>query len=145
MTDNTQPETKLPEPESRKTRYPRPVLFSAICGAALIYSFLMVMLFLAGLIKNRWLTHVLTDFFPDRLFTYSGTLFFTITGLTVHLLSMTGLILLIRLRRAGLYIFGAAIVLIITIPYIFGSGHWLSSIIFASMLILVSFFFKKLK
>jgi hypothetical protein len=144
MNNNPESATNEQQPKAKKSRYPRPLLFSALCGGALIYSVLMVMLFTAGLIKNRWLTNVLTDFFPDRFFTYAGTLFFTITGLVVHLISISGLILLIRLRRTGFYLFTSAIVLIIVVPYLYGSGNWLSGVIFTSLLILISFFFKKL-
>lgn len=128
-----------------KKNHTRPVFFSALVIAALLYSFLMSMLFLAGILKNRWLTNVMNDYFPERVFSDSGTLFFTITGLAVHLISITGLIFLIRLRRIGFYIFGIATVLLITIPYLYGAGNLVSSVIYAIVYILIGLYFKKMR
>lgn len=138
-------------PESDQTQeivkktHTRPVFYSALVSAALLYSFLMSVLFLAGILKNKWLTNVMNDYFPERVFSDSGTLFFTITGLVVHAISITGLIFLIRLRRIGYYIFGIATVLLITIPYLYGSGNLVSSVIYATVYILLGLYFKKMR
>jgi hypothetical protein len=145
MTDNPHTSHQKPETGKSKSRSSRPVLFSALCGAALIYSVLMSMIFLAGIVKNKWLTGVLTDFFPERVFSTSGTFFFTITGLVLHVTLITGIVLLIRLRRIGFYIYGSATLFIVAILYFYDSGNLISPLIFVSALILISFFFKKLK
>jgi hypothetical protein len=132
-------------PENLGKTYTRPVIYSALISAAFLYSFLMSLLFLAGILKNQWLTNVMNDYFPERVFTSSGTLFFTIIGLAVHAIAITGLVFLFRLRRLGFYIFGIATVLLITIPYLHGSGNLLSSVIYATVYILLGLYFKKMR
>jgi hypothetical protein len=141
---NSDPESDQTHEGVKKT-HTRPVFYSALISAALLYSFMMSLLFLAGILKNKWLTNVMNDYFPERVFSYSGTLFFTIAGLAIHAISITGLILLIRLRRIGFFVFGIATVLLIIIPYLYGSGNLVSSAIYATVYILIGIYFKKLR
>ena len=122
----------------------RPFFLTALCFAFLVYSGFLTLLFLFSIFSNKWLTDVLTDFLPEMIFTRTNVFLFSIAGFILYIISAFGVILMLRMKRAGFYLYLTATLVIILVPHFLGFGSWLATIILVFITLLFMIYIRKL-
>lgn len=128
-----------------QVKHQRPFLLSVLLLALFVYSGLMSLLFLLALIYTHWLTDVVNDYLGNTEVQQQGVLLLSVAGFILHLVSLTGIIFMLRMKRIGFYLFVTAVLLIIVLPFFFGYGSIYSAIIFLLTIIFLGFFYQKLR
>jgi hypothetical protein len=123
----------------------RPFMLSILCTAYMVYAGFIAVIFLVTLVKNTWFTNVLTDYFPTNEIKSSTVIIISLVALFVHLLGFAGAILMLKLKRIGFYLYLVSNVIIILVPHVLGYGSLYASGIFISLIILFSFFYRKMQ
>lgn len=131
------------EQEETGIRNTRPFFMSLLCIAAFVYSVVFALINITGILFRDWIISFLTDYIPEKHFDEGNILIVCITGTLLYALSFTGVIYMWKLKRPGFYIYGITTLLIIFIPYIFGLGNIITSVVLGLMLILFSLFYRR--
>jgi len=138
MKENNENEKEKPLPK-------RPFFLSILGTAYLVYAVFLTIVFLIAILRNVWITEVLTDYLPDISLTRMNVFVFSLAAMGLYILSGIGVIMMLRLKKAGFYLFLIATLLIILVPHLLGFGSWLATGIFIVVLLLFAIFLRKMQ
>ena len=127
-----------------KSNTKRPFFLSILCIAIFSYSTLFILIFLTGILYNKWITKVLNDFLAVGEVRHSFILILSFAGILLYSMSFLGAFLIWKLRRKGFYIYSVSSVLIICLPYFFHFGSLISTIVLLLLIALILLHFRKL-
>jgi len=122
----------------------RPFFLSILCVAVFVYSGLFTLLFLTGIIFNKWFTTILNDFLPERNFKSTLILLLNLSGVILYGLSFLGAFYIWKLKRRGFYIYLVSTIILIVAPYFIGLGSTINTIIFLLLILLLGIYYRKL-
>ena len=134
----------MDEEQEIKSNVHRPFFLSILCVAIFSYSTLFILLFLTGILYNKWITKVLNDFLTVGEVHPNSILILSIVGIILYSLSFLGAFFIWKLKRKGFYFYLISSLLIISLPYLFHFGNVISTIILLSLVVLVLAHFRKL-
>ena len=134
----------MDEEQEIKSNVQRPFFLSILCVAIFSYSTLFILLFLTGILYNKWITKVLNDFLTVGEVHPNSILILSIVGIILYSLSFLGAFFIWKLKRKGFYFYLISSLLIISLPYLFHFGNVISTIILLSLVVLVLAHFRKL-
>ncbi|MBC8484539.1 MAG: hypothetical protein H8D45_00655 [Bacteroidetes bacterium] len=122
----------------------RPFFLSILCVAVFVYSGLFTLLFLTGIIFNKWLTTILNDFLPERNFNSTLILLLNLSGVILYGLSFLGAFYIWKLKLHGFYIYMISTIILIIAPYFIGLGSTINTIVFLLLILLPGMYYRKL-
>ena len=134
----------MDEEQEIKSNVQRPFFLSILCVAIFSYSTLFILLFLTGILYNKWITKVLNDFLTVGEVHPNSILILSIVGIILYSLSFLGAFFIWKLKRKGFYFYLISSLLIISLPYLFHFGNVISTIVLLLLVILILAHFRKL-
>jgi hypothetical protein len=134
----------MDEEQEIKSNVHRPFFLSILCIAIFSYSILFILLFLTGILYNKWITKVLNDFLTVGEVHPSSILILSFVGMILYSLSFLGAFLIWKLKRKGFYFYLISSLLIISLPYLFNFGNVISTIVLLLLVVLILAHFRKL-
>ena len=133
------------QPELPADKIHRPFLLSVVGTAVLVFSVLVSLFFLAAILNNNWLITVLIDYFPDLAIFNTSILALTVGGFITYSTNTLAVILMLRLKRLGFYLYTASTLIIVALPYVIGFGNLISTLIFLTSILVFAFFYRKMR
>ena len=140
----TPEETDSKEISGTKQAIPRPVFLTVLCLISLVYFALLSLFFIAGLSNATWITGVMNQYLPAVDYTKTQTLLFFGTGLFLHGLAVTGVLLIWNLRKTGYYFLGISCLITAIYQLINPLAAITSTAIYIAFILLFGFFFRRL-
>ena len=134
----------MDEEQEIKSNVQRPFFLSILCVAIFSYSTLFILLFLTGILYNKWITKVLNDFLTVGEVHPNSILILSIVGIILYSLSFLGAFFIWKLKRKGFYFYLISSLLIISLPYLFHFGNVISTIVLLLLVVLTLAHFRKL-
>lgn len=134
----------MDEDQELTTNVHRPFFLSIICIAIYSYSTLFILLFLTGILYNKWITKVLNDFLTVGEVHPNSILILSFVGIILYSLSFMGAFFIWKLKRKGFYIYLISSLLIISLPYLFHFGNVISTIVLLLLVVLILAHYRKL-
>ncbi|GEM_PF-492955 len=123
----------------------RPLLLSVLCLFAWIYYGIMALLCLLALFYSGWITEVINQYIPDRTWSATQVTLLFLGLFLLHATAFSGIILLWNIRQIGYYLFSVPTILITVFHLFRPEIPWFSTAVYALLIILFGFFYKKLK
>ncbi len=134
----------MDEEQEIKSNVHRPFFLSILCVAIYSYSTLFMLLFLTGILYNKWITKVLNDFLTVGEVHPNSILILSFVGIILYSLSFMGAFFIWKLKRKGFYIYLISSLLIISLPYLFHFGNVISTIVLLLLVVLILAHYRKL-
>ena len=134
----------MDEEQEIKSNVHRPFFLSILCVAIYSYSTLFILLFLTGILYNKWITKVLNDFITVGEVHPNSILTLSFIGIILYSLSFMGAFFIWKLKRKGFYIYLISSLLIISLPYLFHFGNVISTIVLLLLVVLILAHYRKL-
>ncbi len=134
----------MDEEQEIKSNVHRPFFLSILCVAIYSYSTLFILLFLTGILYNKWITKVLNDFLTVGEVHPNSILILSFVGIILYSLSFMGAFFIWKLKRKGFYIYLISSLLIISLPYLFHFGNVISTIVLLLLVVLILAHYRKL-
>lgn len=138
------PETKAnpPQPE---TLPGRPFFLTLICLSAFVFFGILTLIFLGGLVFSQRINHIAGQYLPDEsLGGFSAGAWFT-AFLLIHLLALTGSILIWYLRKSGYYIVTGACLAISAVQLFNPGFSWAATYVYIFFIFGFGFFYRRLR
>ncbi len=95
----------------------KPKLLKIVSLIAFTYHFVFLLIFLSGIIFNRFFTTALENYFPGEI-GHHEVLFFSSFGAFMYIISIVGLLYIRKLRRIGLLLYFSSIIIFFTLKFI---------------------------
>jgi len=134
------------EPVSKKptrTASKRPVLFTGLALFSSVYFSLMALLFLSAIFYSGPITSVLEKYALDEEFSKNQIVAIFAGGFVLHLLGLTGSILLWKLRKQGYYLLAVPCFIIALFQLFRPEISVASTFIYFLFIVLFGVFFKR--
>jgi len=126
-------------------KHDRPFLMTILCLFSWVYFGLLFALFITGLIYSGWVTDAINLYTDVSQYSKIGVSLVLGISSVMFLLALTGSVLLWKMRRPGLYVFGISALLLICLqiyrPGLSFSGAGISIALF----ILFALYYRRLR
>lgn len=122
----------------------RPVILTLICLFCYVFFSLLALFFLAGIIWTDWVITVTNQYAPSELFSATRIRFYFIAGFLLHLLALTGSILIWRLKKTGYFLLGLSCLAIASIQSLVPQITITTTAAYILLLVLLGIFYRRL-
>jgi hypothetical protein len=130
---------------TREDLIQRPFLLTVLCLFSFVFFGLISVFFLLALLYSGSITDMVLKYAPEYSVKSYTVLFYILGGLLLHALSLTGTILIWKMKRLGYLLFGTSS-LIISIYQLFSTKiSPLTTAFYIALILAFGFFLKKLK
>jgi hypothetical protein len=130
---------------TRKETAKRPFLLTVLCLFSFVFFGLISVLFLVALLYTGSITDMVLRYAPENSPARITVLSYILGGFLLHALSLTGNILIWKMRRLGYILFGISS-LIIAVYQLFATQILpLTTAFYVGLILAFGFFLKKLK
>lgn len=119
-----------------------PFLLSLLVVFSLVFFGLISMLFLISLFYSGSIIRVINEYIPEGSVHPAKVILITIAGFLLHGTAFTGTLLMLKMKKAGYFLFGIAALIICSYQLFQDNISVLTSLIYISLIILFSFFYK---
>ncbi|MBL7137952.1 MAG: hypothetical protein ISS17_04175 [Bacteroidales bacterium] len=123
----------------------RPILLSMLCLFAWVYYSILAALFLLALFYAGWITEIIHQYIPDQSWSNVQVSLLFLGMFVLHAMAFSGVILLWKGRRTGYYLFSVPTILIIVFHLFRPEISWLSTAVYAILVILFGFLYRQMK
>ena len=124
---------------------PRPVLLSVICLFSLVFFSILSLLFIAAVLYSGWITDVTNQYIPDMPHSKSRVSLILIAGAFLHLLGLTGTLLIWRMQKRGYYMLGLSCLVISAFQAFQAPVSISMTAVYISIILLFGLFFRRLR
>lgn len=133
-----------PEKNTEKIFHSRPFLLSLLCLFSFIFYGLLALLFLLALCYSGWITEVISHYVPQEEIRKRWIILVFSAGFLLHALAVTGAALMLKMKRAGYYLFGISSLIIVGYHLSQPDISILSTLVYCTLVILFGFFYNRL-
>lgn len=144
--------TQIPEEQSEKVipetgpSAERPVGLTILLIFSFVYNGILFILMVTGLLYPGVIRDILLQYFPSFSLSVSTAFILMLCGALVFAISITGLVLLWKLRRPGFYLFASAqIVMLATLVFMLKSFDYINISIALVIVILFGLYSRSMK
>lgn len=123
----------------------RPLLLACLCIFTWIYYGVMALLFILALFYSGWITQTINHYIPDGGWT-KGEITLLFLGLfLLYGIAFAGVVFLWNRRPKGYYLFSIPTILIAVLHLFRPEISWLSTAVYAILVILFGLFYREIK
>ena len=133
-------ESPLPLPTKK-----RPFFFMVLCIFSLVYFFAFSVLFIMGFFFSGWVAEAINLYAPLNQYPKNQVQLLLALFSVLFILGFSGIIVMLKLRRYGYYIFGISSLLLASFQLIRPEVSISGTIVFITLLILFGLYFKRFR
>lgn len=119
------------------TEIKKPRFLKIVSVIALTYHIVFLLIFISGIVFNRFFTTALENYFPNEIGDHE-VLYFGLVGTFCYLLSVSGLIFIRNLKRIGLFLYISSILMYFTVKFIFWDISYINLVINLLFILILS-------
>ncbi|MCX6247404.1 MAG: hypothetical protein NTW10_06700 [Bacteroidetes bacterium] len=138
-------EIKTTSSNPTKDALKRPFLLTLLCLFSFVFSGLITLLFLLALLWSGTIADMVLRYAPENSASGITVFFYTLAGFLLHALSLTGIILIWRMKRIGYLLFGISFLIIAGYQLIASQISPLTTGFYIGLIIAFGLFLRKLK
>jgi hypothetical protein len=138
-------EVKTTTPEPRTESAKRPFLLTLLCLFSFVFFGLITLLFLIALLYTGTITDMVLRYAPDHSPARTTAVFYILGGFLLHAISLTGIILLWKMKKLGYMIFGISSLIIAAYQVFASHISPLTTGFYIGLIIAFGLFLRKLK
>lgn len=122
----------------------RPVFLSVLCIFSIVYFSLLTILFLVGIFYSGTITKVIDQYAPEEIFTKMQIRMVFTGGFLLHILGLSGTVMLWNLRKTGYYLLSLSCLITALFQIFRPDIAVTSTVVYILMILLFGIFFKRL-
>jgi hypothetical protein len=123
----------------------RPFLLTLLCLFSFVFSGLITLLFLLALLWSGTIADMVFRYAPENSASGITVFFYTFAGFVLHALSLTGIILIWKMKRRGYLLFGVTFLVIAGYQLMASRISPLTTGFYIGLIIAFGLFVRKLK
>ena len=131
--------------EHKKEKVKRPYLLTVLCLFSFIFFGVITILFLVALFYSGSITDMIFRYAPENSPSRLMILFYILGGFLLHAISLSGIILIWRMKRIGYLLFGTSSLIIAGYQLFATQISPLTTTFYIVQIIIFGFFLKKLR
>jgi hypothetical protein len=138
-------ENQVAEVKEEIVRPVRPFLLTMLCLFAMVFYGLMTVIFTFALFWSGMITDMVLKHAPENEVSGSSVFLYIISGFVLHASSLTGIILIWKMRRLGYLLLGISTLIIAGYHLLSSQVSPVTTAFYIGFILLFGLFLKKLK